>query len=205
MKSTLLLLHGFNSAPGAKKEAIAQWLQSKHLDHYFVLIAPELPISPTKAIGDIEDIIKLAQGRVYVIGTSLGGFYANYIRAKYPDSKCVVHAINPSWEPSKTLQRVANTEVTNYKTGAISFFSESYIADIAEMENELLKGLKNYTANAYYLHIGTQDELLAFDALFEFLNQHKISHKKYEYPTNHRFEMMPEMLEVFGSTISLEF
>lgn len=205
LKSTLLLLHGFNSAPGAKKEAIAQWLQSKYLDHTISLIAPELPISPTKAIGDIEDIIKLAQGKVYVIGTSLGGFYANYIRAIYPDSKCVVHAINPSWQPSKTLQRVANKEVTNYKTGAVSFFSESYIADLAEMETEVIKGLKNYTGNAYYLHIGTQDELLAFDGLFEFLKKHNISHQKYEYPTNHRFEMMPEMLKVFGYTILLKF
>lgn len=197
MKDTILLLHGFKSAPGGKKEVINQWLVKNDFSYRFELKAPLLPIGPLKAIEVIEKIIKESEGIVYLIGTSLGGFYANYIRAHYPDSKCIVHAINPSWEPSKTLQRVVNTEVTNYKTGEVSFFHSTYISELVKIEKQIQDNLKGYLGNEYFIHIGTQDELLEFDSFFKFLNYYQLAFKKYEYPTNHRFEMMEEMLENF--------
>lgn len=197
MKNTILLLHGFNSAPGGKKEVINQWLVKNDFSDRLELKAPLLPIEPLKAIEVIEEIIKESEGIVYLIGTSLGGFYANYIRAHYPDSKCIVHAINPSWEPSKTLQRVVNTEVTNYKTGEVSFFSSTYISELAKIEKQIQDNLKGYLGNEYCIHIGTEDELLEFDSFFKFLNYNQLAYKKYEYPTNHRFEMMEEMLKNF--------
>ena len=197
MKNTILILHGFNSAPGGKKEVINQWLVKNDFSNRIELKAPLLPIEPLKAIEVIEGIIKESEGIVYLIGTSLGGFYANYIRAHYPDSKCIVHAINPSWEPSKTLQRVVNTEVTNYKTGEESFFSSTYISQLEKIEKQILENLKVYHGNEYYIHIGTEDELLEFESFFKFLNYNQLAYKKYEYPTNHRFEMMEEMLENF--------
>jgi predicted esterase YcpF (UPF0227 family) len=197
MKNTILILHGFNSAPGGKKEVINQWLVKNDFSNRIELKAPLLPIEPLKAIEVIEGIIKESEGIVYLIGTSLGGFYANYIRAHYPDRKCIVHAINPSWEPSKTLQRVVNTEVTNYKTGEESFFSSTYISQLEKIEKQILENLKVYHGNEYYIHIGTEDELLEFESFFKFLNYNQLAYKKYEYPTNHRFEMMGEMLENF--------
>lgn len=197
MKSTILLLHGFNSAPGGKKEVINQWLSKNNLSDRFELKAPLLPMEPLKAIEVVKEIIKETEGKVYLIGTSLGGFYVNYVRAHYPDSKCVVHAINPSWEPSTTLQRVLNTEVTNYKTGVVSFFSSTYISQLEKIEKQILENLKVYHGNEYYIHIGTEDELLEFDTFFNFLNHNQVAYEKYEYPTNHRFEMMEEMLENF--------
>lgn len=197
MKNTILLLHGFNSAPGGKKEVINQWLVKNDFSDRLELKAPLLPIEPLKAIEVIEEIIKESEGLVYLIGTSLGGFYANYIRAHYPDSKCIVHAINPSWEPSKILQRVVNTEFTNYKTGEVSFFSSNYISELAKIEKQIQDNLKGYLGNEYYIHIGTEDELLEFDSFFKFLNYNQLAYKKYEYQINHRFEMMEEMLENF--------
>ena len=197
MKNTILLLHGFNSAPGEKKEVINLWLAKNDFSDRLELKAPLLPIEPLKAIGIIEEIIKESEGIVYVIGTSLGGFYANYARAHYPDSKCVVHAINPSWVPSKTLQRVVNTEVTNYKTGVVSFFSSNYISQLEKIKKHIQENLKVYHGNEYYIHIGTEDELLEFESFFNFLNHNQVAYEKYEYPTKHRFEMMEEMLENF--------
>jgi hypothetical protein len=80
------LLHGFNSGPGQKAEEINAYLKEYHLDADYELIAPQLSYEPKKAIDEINLLIEEHQtGSVFVIGTSLGGFYTNYFRAKFRD------------------------------------------------------------------------------------------------------------------------
>jgi len=86
----IIYLHGFNSSAESKK--------SKILDSYLKgeklidLESPNLYTSPSKAISQIENIIKEYSKRVCLVGSSLGGLYATFVADKY-DLKSVT--INP--------------------------------------------------------------------------------------------------------------
>jgi uncharacterized protein len=193
---TIILLHGFNSAPGNKAQAIDQYLKEKQLQDDYLLIAPQLPTEPHKAIRKINQIIRQHETeKVYVMGTSLGGFYANYFRAKFMDEKVIVHAINPSWNPSVTLKKALNQELTNFKTNEKWLFQQEYIDQLKEIENFVNENLKNYKGNNYFLHLAKHDELLDFSGLLSYFQKEQVPHKIYQYDTNHRFEKMREFLE----------
>jgi predicted esterase YcpF (UPF0227 family) len=195
--NTIILLHGFNSAPGNKAEAIEQYLKEKQLEDDYLLIAAQLPTEPRKAIREINQIIRQHKtGKVYVMGTSLGGFYANYFRAKFMDDQVIVHAINPSWEPSVTLKRAQYQELTNFKTNEKWFFKPEYIDQLKVMENFILENLKNYIGDSYFLHLAENDELLDFSGLLSYLQKEQVPHKIFHYNTNHRFEKMEELLKL---------
>jgi uncharacterized protein len=198
--NTIILLHGFNSAPGNKAQVIEQYLKEKQLEDDYLLIAPQLATEPLKAIREINQLIRQHKsGKVYVMGTSLGGFYANYFRAKLMDDQVIVHTINPSWNPSVTLKRALNQELTNFKTNEKWFFKQEFIDQLKEMEDFVSENLKNYKSNDYSLHLAENDELLDFSGLLSYLQREQVPHKIYHYDTNHRFESMKEML--FNSRI----
>ena len=100
-KTTILLLHGFNSAPGNKESIIKTWLTAKGLDQTIEVVAPQLPYSPNEAVKLIGKLIQEHYGNLVVIGTSLGGFYANYVRAVSASNAIKVHAINPTLLPKR--------------------------------------------------------------------------------------------------------
>jgi uncharacterized protein len=195
--NTIILLHGFNSAPGNKAQVIEQYLQEKQLEDDYLLIAPQLPTEPLKAIREINQLIRQHKsGKVYVMGTSLGGFYANYFRAKFMDEHVIVHAINPSWNPSVTLKRALNQELTNFKTNEKWFFQQEYIDQLKDLEDFVIENLKNYKGDNYSLHLAENDELLDFSGLLSYLQKEQVAHKIYHYDTNHRFEKMEELIKL---------
>lgn len=195
-KKNILLLHGFNSAPGNKAEAINLYLQKHGLQDSYQLFAPELRVEPAQAISDLENFVaEHLNTELILIGTSLGGFYVNYLRAKFTTSNVVVHAINPSWKPSETLKENVNKELENHKTGVRWTFEERFLNQLQDLERFVVKELKNYKGNQYHVHLATQDELLNFDELLNYLNINAVEHQLFHYETNHRFETMEEMLE----------
>mgnify|MGYP000957531500 CR=1 FL=1 len=56
--NVIILLHGFNSLPGAKAKQIAEFIAENHLGHKFELIAPELDSDPRKAVKEVNKLIK---------------------------------------------------------------------------------------------------------------------------------------------------
>lgn len=98
-KTTILLLHGFNSGPGNKERVIKEWLDNNDLSNEILVVAPKLAYSPNEAVKQIAKLIQENYGNIFVIGTSLGGFYANYVRAMNSSDAIKVHALNPSWSP----------------------------------------------------------------------------------------------------------
>lgn len=194
--NTIILLHGFNSAPGNKAKVIEEYLNEKQLQDEYLLITPQLDVEPRKAIDEISRLIlQHKTGRVYIIGTSLGGFYANYFRAKFLDDQVIVHAINASWNPSKTLLKNVGQELINFKTNEKWVFQREYIDQLIELENFVLAGLKNYVGKNYCLHLAKNDELLDFGGLLRYLNENQVAHEVFYYDTNHRFEKMEDMLK----------
>jgi len=83
-QNRIILLHGFNSGPGKKEEEIKAYLKEHLMEADYELIAPQLSYEPKKAIDEINRLIEEHQtGSVFVVGTSLGGFYTNYFRTKF--------------------------------------------------------------------------------------------------------------------------
>lgn len=194
-KTTILLFHGFNSAPENKKAIIKQWIIDNNLTDKIDLIAPQLNYNPNEAIKQIGNIIQEYYGNIIVIGTSLGGFYANYVRAMNQTDQIKVHAINPSWSPSVTLQRLINMPQVNLKTNENWTFTNAHLNYLSQFEKVCKEELKHYNGSYYTLHLAKLDELLNFDEMLNYLKENNVPKKLYFYNTNHRFERLHELLE----------
>lgn len=191
----IILLHGFNSGPGQKAEEINAYLKEYHLDADYELIAPQLSHEPKEAIDEINRLIEEHQaGSIFVVGTSLGGFYTNYFRAKFRDERVVAHAINPSWRPTQTLLLAKDTVQENFKTGEKWIFTSKYMDQLEEFEHFVLTNLKNYKGNRYAIHLATEDELLNFDELRLYMEENEVNPDLYFYETDHRFGNIKEVM-----------
>jgi predicted esterase YcpF (UPF0227 family) len=129
------------------------------------------------------------------MGTSLGGFYANYVRALNQSEQIKVHAINPSWSPSSNLKKEVNKSHNNLKTNENWTFTDAHLNYLAHFEKECLENLKHYSKAHYSLHIANFDEVLTFDTMFDYLKENNVPNKPYYYNTNHRFEVVNDLLE----------
>jgi len=191
----IILLHGFNSGPGQKAEEINAYLKEYHLDADYELIAPQLSHEPKEAIDEINQLIEEHQtGSIFLVGTSLGGFYTNYFRAKFRDERVVAHAINPSWRPTQTLLPAKDTVQENFKTGEKWIFTSEYMDQLEEFEHFVLTNLKNYKGNRYAIHLATEDELLNFDELRLYMEENEVNPDLYFYETDHRFGNIKEVM-----------
>jgi len=191
----IILLHGFNSGPGQKAEEINAYLKEYHLDADYELIAPQLSHEPKEAIDEINRLIEEHQtGSIFVVGTSLGGFYTNYFRAKFRDERVVANAINPSWRPIQTLLPAKDTVQENFKTGEKWIFTSEYMDQLEEFEYFVLTNLKNYKGNRYAIHLATEDELLNFDELRSYMEENEVNPDLYFYETDHRFGNIKEVM-----------
>ena len=194
--NVIILLHGFNSGPGTKAKEIEEFLSERNLKEEYQLIAPKIDFIPKRARRDINKLIRQNRRRkVHLIGTSLGGFYANYFRAKFSEDFLAVHAINPSWEPSKSLAGNKDKVLENFKTKEKWVFKEEYLSQLEELESFVKINLNRPSLRNYYIHLSKSDEILEFDAMLDFLEKQKIEYIKKEYDSDHRFINIKEVME----------
>ena len=194
--NVILLIHGFNSAPGKKSKQIQEFLKENNLKHEYELIVPNLSGEPRSAIREINRIIRSNKGlKVHLIGTSLGGFYANYFRAKFKEDFLTVHAINPSWNPSDSLKLYKNKELINLKTQEKWTFKSKYLEQLIVFDGFIKKNISIPPHKDYYIHISKHDELLNFDKMFDFMEINKVPFQKTEYETDHRFDKIKEVMK----------
>lgn len=87
-----LYLHGFRSSPlSTKAQQFRQWLAKQGREAEW--ICPTLPYDPQQAIVQLGALIESTDSELKLVGSSLGGFYATVLSARY-DLKAVV--INPA-------------------------------------------------------------------------------------------------------------
>ena len=195
--NVIILLHGFNSAPGKKSKQIQEFLKENNLKHEYELIIPKMSGEPRSAIREINKIIRSNKGiKVHLIGTSLGGFYANYFRAKFKEDFLIVHAINPSWNPSESLRLYKNKELKNLKTKEKWTFKNKYIEQLIEFEGFIKKYISIPPHKDYYIHISKHDELLNFEKMYNFMEINKVPFQKTEYETDHLFDKIKEVMKI---------
>ena len=117
----IIYLHGFCSSPAAwKARLLAEEMKKRGLSAQFV--CPQLPSAPDEAVALVGELITRAEAPVTLIGSSLGGHYANYLAEKH-DLNAVL--INPAAVGAMDLDIFVGNHV-NFHTGAAFSFSQAH-------------------------------------------------------------------------------
>jgi len=178
----LLYIHGFASSAKSNKVTLLKkaFAQVRSFD-----LSPE----PFKAIRQLEDFItKQKRPRsITLVGSSLGGYYAMYLSAKY-SLKAIL--INPSIYPYKTLERYKNQKVQYYSREGIFYFKESYLQQLKELKRDDIDNSK------ILLLLQTSDEVLDYKEALDAL-----PHAKYyiESGGSHQFDNFENYFEIINA------
>lgn len=160
MESDLVVyLHGFRSSPSSVKaqKVIGLFEETGWSQRLWV---PQLPASPAEAIKMVQNEIQdrlPESGKLSILGSSLGGFYATVLGEQYPDAKVVL--MNPSVKPYEDLvDQIGRKKV---------FFSEEEIEFVPEYLNDLkvMERLTLQNPHRYLLVAATGDEVLDFNQM----------------------------------------
>ncbi len=168
----IIYIHGFGgSGEGSKAKILRDLLENQGF------IAPSLSYVPELAIKTLKELIStfLKNEKVYLIGSSLGGYYTIYL-ANYFNISAVL--INPSVNPTDTLKK------------SLGYSPNFYDESSYEWNENHLKMLENYeikdiTSELYFLLTQKGDELLDFQ---EAVNKLKDSKMIIENGGNHGFD-----------------
>ncbi|MEN5386445.1 YqiA/YcfP family alpha/beta fold hydrolase [Aliarcobacter skirrowii] len=134
----ILYLHGFSSSGFGKKALEFKEYFKDDLIHLSLPTIPKLAINNLEQI--IESFLRLNQN-VYLIGSSLGGYYSLYLANKY-DLKAVL--INPAIKPLNTLSRYEGANyIKNYFDDSKFEFTKEHINSLKDYEVKELKNPKN--------------------------------------------------------------
>ena len=122
----IIYIHGFGGCGlGVKARAFRDFFKSR-------IVAPSLPYQPNLAIDTLEQIINaiLPYEKVFLIGSSLGGFYALNLANRF-NLKCVL--INPALSPQKTLKEYVGNTISYYDK---SFFNWTplHVKELEQLE-----------------------------------------------------------------------
>ena len=106
VRMQIIYLHGFQSSPMSKKgQQLEQYCTNvEHVDVHL----PDLNKPPEHVLRDISKLIEsLPLDQVRLVGSSLGGFYATYLVAKYG---CPAVLINPAMQPWQLFEDLFGIE-----------------------------------------------------------------------------------------------
>ncbi len=179
----ILYIHGFNSAGyGDKINYLKEFFGDENV------ITPTLPYNPEKAIKLLEFLTQAIKekDKLYIFGTSLGGFYALYLSDKF-NVKSVI--INPSIDPYDSLKNQVGPQ-KNFKTGEEYYFLKE---NLESLKNFYVKDLEKLKSTVY-IYLDEEDKLLdSKKTAAYFKGFHVVM-----YPGgNHRFTHMKELIEDF--------
>lgn len=121
---------------------------------------PQLLASPRESMDMVEKHIQDSiHDRLVVIGSSLGGYYANYLAEKY-DCKGV--ALNPAVRAPKELASHVGM-LTSYDTNEPYDFRPEYIDQLKDLQVECITNPARY-----FLMAAKGDELLDWQEMVDF-------------------------------------
>lgn len=124
----ILYIHGFLSSPQSAKAQQMRAFARQRPD--LQLMVPALPVDPAQALAILEECIAASPQLPVLIGSSLGGFYANILAARH-GLRAVL--INPAVHPHKLLSAYAG-EQRNYHTGIASEVKPEHFALLESLE-----------------------------------------------------------------------
>ena len=163
MSTTLLVyLHGFRSSPRSSKavmtgEGIKAISSPENLIEWY---CPQLLASPKESMAMVEDHIKRSGAdRIVVVGSSLGGFYANYLAEKYG---CKAVVLNPAVRAARELAPHVGM-MTAYDSDEPFDFRPEYIDELKSLQVDKISN-----PSQYFLIAAKGDELLDWQEMVDF-------------------------------------
>ena len=163
MASTLVIyLHGFRSSPRSSKavmtgEAIRDLSsQSNPIEWY----CPQLSASPKESMDLVNKHINNSKAdQIVVIGSSLGGFYANYLAEQYA---CKAVVLNPAVRAARELAPHVGM-LSAYDSDEPFDFRPEYIDELKALQ---IEGITD--PSRYFLLAAKGDELLDWQEMAAF-------------------------------------
>lgn len=161
-KTLLVYLHGFRSSPRSSKavmtgQAITA-LTSK--DHSYEWYCPQLLASPKQSMDMVTSHIDQSDAdNIIIIGSSLGGFYTNYLAEKY---QCKGIALNPAVYAARELEPHVGM-MTEYDSDKPFDFKAQYIDELRALQVEKISDPQRY-----FLIAAKGDELLEWKEMVAF-------------------------------------
>ncbi len=129
--SHLLYLHGFRSSPQSfKAQCMGRAVATlQHPPHWW---CPQLPPSPAQAIALIrQGVADWPVGRMAVIGSSLGGFYAHVLARQIG---CPVVLLNPAVHPARDLAGYNGEHPAWHDPSQRIHFDARFIEELRDLE-----------------------------------------------------------------------
>lgn len=150
-EKTLIYLHGFmGSSQSLKAQQTSEWMRVYH--PHISLMVPDLPVEPVRVAALIKDILKSVENPVFV-GSSLGGFYANYFSEQL-SVRAVM--INPAVYPHELLAQYIGVQQSPYTEQQFEFRPKY----LQQLRNLLVTGMK--TPDNRMVLLQTGDETLNY-------------------------------------------
>lgn len=195
MSSTLLVyLHGFRSSPRSSKAVMTgdavKALSSK--DNPFEWYCPQLLASPKISVDMvIQHIDKSNADRVVIIGSSLGGFYTNFLAEKYA---CKAVVLNPAVRAARELAPHVGM-LTAYDSNEPFDFRPEYIEELKALQVE-----KITIPERYFLIAAKGDELLDWSEMAEFYpGANQLILEGSDHGISEYRELLPKVLEFIST------
>ncbi len=191
---TLLYLHGYNSSPNSFKAQQTLEFISRHHQHVQCLV-PQLTFSPAQAIdlirAEIDKALQDHQAEVAIIGSSLGGYYANYLVERYA---CKAVLVNPAVYPDRLLQDYLGPQINDY-TGETYTLTPQHMIELRD-----LAIAQPAAPQKRFLLLQTDDETLDFAEASDYFYACK---SIIEYGGDHSFKNFERWLPAIADFLEL--
>lgn len=127
----LLYLHGFRSSPrSVKAQKTAERMRTQYPQ--VVWCCPALPASPKQALQEVMALVAdWPRDRMAIIGSSLGGFYASWLSAKWG---CPAVLLNPAVHPARDLAKYIGEHPAWHEPTEKIYFDAAYVQELTELE-----------------------------------------------------------------------
>lgn len=146
----IIYIHGFGSSGGGTKA-----VETIEFFKNDIVLAPTLPIEPVEAIDFLGNEIEKAGEKVFLIGSSLGGFYSMILSAKYNISAALV---NPAVNAFSGLRGYIGKQTRD--NGEEFEWIDEHVNQLEEMNKKYFTQLN---AENIMLLLAKDDELLPYN------------------------------------------
>lgn len=146
----ILYLHGFRSSPASwKSRLLAEEMARRGLAGHFV--CPQLSSVPNEAVAQAARLIEAADGQLTLVGSSLGGHYANHLAERYALPAVL---INPAV--------IGGLDLSLFVGEHVAFHSDERFVVTAEDAAQLPAQVRQPTLERYWLLLEEGDEVLDY-------------------------------------------